>query len=113
MSDSSLLELSILESAAEEIARLRYNAYLLFDENERLSNEIYLRATEIMNIVSSRISQLKQVIPSRGIVARSVTERLFVSWRKRPDVNYSISGAAPPDAISSPDSCDPTSLTRH
>jgi hypothetical protein len=80
-------EKSLLETAAEDVAKLRYLAYVLFDDNERLSVEIDLRLRPVANLILSRLQELEQA--KRSIKYELFIERSLSKLRAYPKVDYS------------------------
>ena len=93
-------EMSILGASAREVAQIRYLAYLLFEENERIAREIDLRMSEVIGIINAQLAEIKQVAVCRKCIDRITSERVISVLRKRPRVDYSRSSKLRSNAVS-------------
>lgn len=91
---SAMRELSLLENFAEDVAKLVYRSYLIYDENELLSMEIDRRLIAIARLICGRIFILENAYCRKLSRERIGVERALVKQRKHPRVDYSKLRAA-------------------
>jgi len=106
-------ERQILMSVAMEIARLRYQAYVLYEENQRLSLEIEFRIKAVSDLINARLAEFPRVARHRRRNVKVAVENIFSTLRKRPKVDCMALRILRANAISLNDSRNFIPFYRH
>jgi len=106
-------ERQILTTAAMEVAQLRYQAYVLYEENRRLSFEIEFRIKAVSDLINARIAELTHVIHHHQCNVKEIVENKFSALRTMPKIDYTALSTIRANAISPADSCKVVPFYRH